>query len=285
MLNNQPLKLILIGDGRVGKTSIINKYINNVFNEGEEMKEINNEAVFNIVGNKYDLKEQTKNFKFNFIDDEIAKKLAQKILPTLSKDDLFKILTSYLNSDIRQFEPKLFLFYLENANYTSLKYCFEALEFHKNGVTSIELQRHLEMFYPNIPSNIIKLILKDIDEESRGIISYKDLNNYLNKVCTREENKFSENLILKHCASILDSENISTEKYLKKNLGIKSNKIKNEELLVQENEHNKYFSEVMGLSYVDCRKLWTFLSITKNNKNYNLMRLAKLVNFYRIEKN
>ena len=177
------------------------------------------------------------------------------------------------------------MFYLENANYTSLKYCFEALEFHKNGVTSIELQRHLEMFYPNIPSNIIKLILKDIDEESRGIISYKDLNNYLNKVCTREENKFSENLILKHCASILDSENISTEKYLKKNLGIKSNKIKNEELLVQENEHNKYFSEVMGLSYVDCRKLWTFLSITKNNKNYNLMRLAKLVNFYRIEKN
>ena len=209
----------------------------------------------------------------------------EKILPTLAKDDLFKILTSYLNSDIRQFEPKLFLFYLENANYTSLKFCFEALEFHKNGVTSIELQRHLEMFYPNIPSNIIKLILKDIDEESRGIISYKDLNNYLNKVCTREENKFSENLILKHCASILDSENISTEKYLKKNLGIKSNKIKNEELLVQENEHNKYFSEVMGLSYVDCRKLWTFLSITKNNKNYNLMRLAKLVNFYRIEKN
>jgi small GTP-binding protein len=50
----------------------------------EEMKEINNEAVFNIVGNKYDLKEQTKNFKFNFIDDEIAKKLAQK-----NKTDLF----------------------------------------------------------------------------------------------------------------------------------------------------------------------------------------------------
>jgi GTPase SAR1 family protein len=40
--------------------------------------------VFNIVGNKYDLKEQTKNFKFNFIDDEIAKKLAQK-----NKTDLF----------------------------------------------------------------------------------------------------------------------------------------------------------------------------------------------------
>ena len=32
-----PLKLILIGDGRVGKTSIINKYINNKFNEGEEI--------------------------------------------------------------------------------------------------------------------------------------------------------------------------------------------------------------------------------------------------------
>jgi Ras-related protein Rab-21 len=151
LITTQPLKLILIGDGRVGKTSIINKYINNIFNDGEEMtinssycerdvlfndkkykfsfwdtagqekfnsitpiyyrdakgvllvydisnphsfervkkwieemKEINNEAVFNIVGNKYDLKEQTKNFKFNFIDDEIAKKLAQK-----NKTDLF----------------------------------------------------------------------------------------------------------------------------------------------------------------------------------------------------
>ena len=151
LITTQPLKLILIGDGRVGKTSIINKYINNVFNEGEEMtinssycerdvlfndkkykfsfwdtagqekfnsitpiyyrdakgvllvydisnphsfervkkwieemKEINNEAVFNIVGNKYDLKEQTKNFKFNFIDDEIAKKLAEK-----NKTDLY----------------------------------------------------------------------------------------------------------------------------------------------------------------------------------------------------
>ena len=151
LINNQPLKLILIGDGRVGKTSIINKYINNVFNEGEEMtinssycerdvlfndkkykfsfwdtagqekfnsitpiyyrdakgvllvydisnphsfervkkwidemKEINNEAVFNIIGNKYDLKEETKQFKFNFIDDEIAKKLAIK-----NKTDLF----------------------------------------------------------------------------------------------------------------------------------------------------------------------------------------------------
>ena len=151
LINNQPLKLILIGDGRVGKTSIINKYINNVFNEGEEMtinssycerdvlfndkkykfsfwdtagqekfnsitpiyyrdakgvllvydisnphsfervkkwidemKEINNDAVFNIIGNKYDLKEQTKLFKTNFIDDEIAKKLANK-----NKTDLF----------------------------------------------------------------------------------------------------------------------------------------------------------------------------------------------------
>ena len=212
-------------------------------------------------------------------------KKKEKILPTITKDDLFKILTSYINPNLKEYEPKLFLFYLESANYTSLKYCFEAIKFQKNGITAIELQKHLEMFYPNIPSDIIKAIVRDIDEESRGIISYKDLNNYLNKTCTKEENKFSENLILKHCASILDSQNTSTEKYFKKNLGIKTSLKKNNEgLLVQENEHNKYFSEVLGLSYVDCRKLWTFLSVTKNNKNYDLMRLTKLVNFYRIEK-
>ena len=212
-------------------------------------------------------------------------KKKEKILPTISKADLFKILISYINPEIKEFEPKLFLFYLESANYTSLKYCFEAIKFQKNGVSLTELQRHMEMFYPNIPSNIIKLIVEDIDEESRGIISYKDLNNYLNKTCTKEENKFSENLILKHCASILDSQNTSTEKYFKKNLGIKNGQKKSiDELLVQENDHNKYFSEVLGLSYVDCRKLWSFLSVTKNNKNYDLMRLTKLVNFYRIEK-
>ena len=212
-------------------------------------------------------------------------KKKEKILPTISRDDLFNILKSYMNNDIKEFEPKLFLFYLESANYTSLKYCFEAIKFQKNGVTREELQKYLEIFYPNVQNEIIKLIVEDIDEESRGIISYKDLNNYLNKACTKEENKFSENLILKHCASILDSKNTSTEKYFKKNLGIKSSlKENNNELLVKENEHNKYFSEVLGLSYVDCRKLWAFLSITKNNKNYDLMRLTKLVNFYRIEK-
>lgn len=36
-MNNSFLKLILIGDGRVGKTSIINKYIHNKFNENEGM--------------------------------------------------------------------------------------------------------------------------------------------------------------------------------------------------------------------------------------------------------
>jgi hypothetical protein len=210
----------------------------------------------------------------------------EKNLPTISKDDLLNILTSYMNFDIKDFEPKLFLYYLESANYTSLKYCFEALDYNKNGITVIELQRHLEMFYPNVPANIIKLIPKDIDEEFRGIVSFKDLNNYLNKVCTREENKFSENLIFKHCASILDSQNISTEKYFKKNLGIKKSiKIKEEELIVEENEHNKYFSEVLELNYVDCRKLWTFLAINTSNNYYYLMRLVRLVNFFRIEKN
>ena len=213
-------------------------------------------------------------------------KKIEKNLPTISRYDLLKILVSYLNIENKDFEPKLFLYYLESANYTSLKYCFEALDYNKNGITVIELQKHLEMFYPNIPANIIKLIPKDIDEELRGIVSYKELNKYLNKVCTREENKFSENLIFKHCASILDSQNIQTEKYFKKNLGIKTSvKIKNEELIVEENEHNKYFSEVLGLNYVDCRKLWTFLAINMNNKYYYLMRLIKLVNFFRIEKN
>ena len=44
-------------------------------------------------------------------------KKKEKILPTISKADLFKILISYINPEIKEFEPKLFLFYLESANY------------------------------------------------------------------------------------------------------------------------------------------------------------------------
>ena len=222
---------------------------------------------------------------FQFVKSYNNKK--ELVLPTISKTNLFNVLTSYINYDISEFEPKLFLFYLENGNYTSLKNCFEAIEFHPNGVTAIELQKHLEIFYPTIPLNIIKEIVKNIDEDSKGIISYKDLNNYLNKTCIKEENKFSENLIFKHCASILDSKNVSTEKFLKKSFGIGKNKksINNEELLVQEDEHNKYFSDVLGLSYTECKKLSMFLSVNKNNKSYALSRLTKLINFYRIEKN
>ena len=65
-----------------------------------------------------------------------------------------------MNKDIKEFEPKLFLFYLESANYTSLKYCFEAIKFQKNGVTKDDLQKNLEIFYPNIETNIIKLIVR-----------------------------------------------------------------------------------------------------------------------------
>ena len=220
---------------------------------------------------------------FQFVKSYNQKK--ENILPTISKTNLFNVLTSYINYDINEFEPKLFLFYLENGNYTSLKNCFEALEFHPNGVVSIELQKHLQMFYPTIPINIIKEVVKNIDEDSTGIISYKDLNNFLNKSCNKEENKFSENLILKHCASILDGKNTSTEKFLKKSLGLKNKKSNGEELFVQEDEHNKYFSDVLGLSYTECKKLSMFLSVSSINKSYALSRLVRLINFYRIEKN
>ena len=222
---------------------------------------------------------------FQFVKSYNNKK--ELVLPTISKTNLFNVLTSYLNYDISEFEPKLFLFYLENGNYPSLKNCFEAIEFHPNGVTAIELQKHLEIFYPNIPLNIIKEIVKNIDEDSKGIISYKDLNNYLNKTCIKDDNKFSENLIFKHCASILDRKNVPTEKFLKKSFGIGKNKksTNSDELLVQEGEHNKYFSDVLGLSNTECKKLSMFLSVNKNNKSYALSRLSKLINFYRIEKN
>ena len=220
---------------------------------------------------------------FQFVKSYNTKK--ETILPTISRTNLFNVLASYLNYNIKNFEPKLFLFYLENANYTSLKNCFEALQYHENGVTSIELQKILISFYPNIPINIIKEVVKNIDEDTKGIASYKDLNNFLGKSCTKEENKFSENLILKHCASIIDNKGINTEKFLKKSLGLSKKKKINGEIMVEEEEHDAYFSKRLGLNYTECKKLAMFLSVTKNKKSYPLSRLVKLINFYRIQKN
>ncbi len=36
-MNKNYIKIVLLGDGRVGKTSILNRYINNTFNENQEM--------------------------------------------------------------------------------------------------------------------------------------------------------------------------------------------------------------------------------------------------------
>jgi GTPase SAR1 family protein len=36
-MNKNYIKIVLLGDGRVGKTSILKRYISNQFNEGEEM--------------------------------------------------------------------------------------------------------------------------------------------------------------------------------------------------------------------------------------------------------
>ena len=220
---------------------------------------------------------------FQFVKSYNTKK--ETVLPTISRTNLFNVLTSYLNYNIKNFEPKLFLFYLENANYTSIKNCFEALEYHENGVTSIELQKILKTFYPNIPINIIKEVVKNIDEDTKGIVSFKDLNNFLGKSCTKEENKFSENLILKHCASIIDNKGINTEKFLKKSLGLSKKKKINGEIMVDEEDHDAYFSKSLGLNYTECKKLAMFLSVTKNKKSYPLSRLVKLINFYRIQKN
>ena len=220
---------------------------------------------------------------FQFVKSYNTKK--ETVLPTISRTNLFNVLTSYLNYNIKNFEPKLFLFYLENANYTSIKNCFEALEYHENGVTSIELHKILKTFYPTIPINIIKEVVKNIDEDTKGIVSFKDLNNFLGKSCTKEENKFSENLILKHCASIIDNKGLNTEKFLKKSLGLSKKKKINGEIMVDEEEHDAYFSKSLGLNYTECKKLAMFLSVTKNKKSYPLSRLVKLINFYRIQKN
>ena len=54
-MNKNYIKIVLLGDGRVGKTSILKRYVNNQFTDGEEMtvNSIYFEKKLELNGSKY----------------------------------------------------------------------------------------------------------------------------------------------------------------------------------------------------------------------------------------
>ena len=194
-------------------------------------------------------------------------------LASISTDTLMDLLSSYIDYNVTDFEPRLFLFYLENAKYPSLKFCFESLEYNNMGVSSIELLRHMQMFYPKIQRGIIALVIKKIDAMKKGVISYKNLSDFIFRFASKNENQYSVDLLLKHIAFIVDKKKINTEKYV-------SNVFKNKKY-IDDITHDEFFVDELSINSDQSRNLFLYLNNVKNKKAYTTTRLISLIDSIR----
>ena len=207
-----------------------------------------------------------------------------EILSTINTDILFDVLTSFIDFNLSNFEPRLFLFYLENGRFSPLKMCFEAITYNYKGITILDLIREMEIFYPKIEKVFLKSIAKEIDEDEKGIITYKDLSDFIYENSSKENNKFSEDLILKHIASFLDIKHVETEPFLKDIIYKRYSKSNrgNENIITLE-MHNNYFISVLKYNTEQSENFFLYLSNIKNKNCYTLDHLVKLVNSIRTE--
>ena len=164
-------------------------------------------------------------------------------------------------------------------NYPPLKYAFESIPFRTNGlISSTELFYTLNSFYNNsIPKKLLQDIIFCLDEKKEGIISFSDLQVYLNNFS--EENDFSPLLEIEIISSKLYAKNITNVmKYFKKNKSIENfNEIKL-------NDHKKILKNLCS-NLKNMKKLYDYL-IEENKKNYyNIKNLVNKIEFFLKEKN
>ena len=96
-------------------------------------------------------------------------------LTEVDTSTIMKIILSYLDCEIVEFDPRLLVFYIENEKYPSLKLCFESIPYNYKGIAIIELMKFLESFYPKIAKGLIKELVKRMDESCTGLVSYTNL--------------------------------------------------------------------------------------------------------------
>ena len=219
--------------------------------------------------------------KDNTTNDALNK---TEILSTINTDTLFDVLTSYVDFNLSNFEPRLFLYYLENGRFSPLKMCFESIPYNYEGIAILDLIRQMEIFYPKLPKIILKNVIKDLDHDEKGLITYKDLCDFIYENCSKENNRFSDDLILKHLASILDIKHVDTEPFLKNAIYKRYNKSnKGKENIVNLDMHNNYFIVVLKFNTEQSESFFLFLSNIKNKNCYTLQHLVKLINSIRTE--
>ena len=194
----------------------------------------------------------------------------------VSKNDLLMFFESYSlnkkenkskNKDIKEI-----IKYIKKIG-APLKYAFEIIPFRKNGlIPSSELIKYLSKFYgERIPKNDLINIVFFIDKKKKGIISYEQIQIFLNKYCK----DYSDLIELQVIACNIYKYNYNNaEEFFNQN---KFEKIIENEDSINKKQHNLILKNMCSNS---SNKENLFIYLSKNGKNYNVKRLFDLLNIY-----
>lgn len=162
------------------------------------------------------------------------------------------------------------LFRIINTEYTEryMILCIESIKYNPNGISSYDIKRNMNQFYPSISNEIIMQIIKRIDTTQSGIISYKTIIDFISQYT---DTKITMNLLIKYIASYLDNIHYDTQSYLTQCLLININ-----DTLTNDNL-GKFLSTTMKLNEMQIEFFFMKYSIT-------LSTLIKDVDFIRINK-
>ena len=182
-----------------------------------------------------------------------------------------KKLYEYISSNAKLYSDK---FYLRNMlkilnNKYKEKYfilCLETVPYVIEGISTFDIMKMINVFYPSLSNQIVYHIVKRIDIEAKGLISYINIINFIEAYT---KYKLTYNLLLKVIASYLDMHKINTKDYLSQNILINEN-----EIITIENS-NKVLSKIFKLkeSQIEffCRK--NHITLNQLIKDVDFIRL------------
>ena len=182
-----------------------------------------------------------------------------------------KKLYEYISSNAKLYSDK---FYLRNMlkilnNKYKEKYfilCLETVPYVIEGISTFDIMKMINVFYPSLSNQIVYHIVKRIDIEAKGLISYINIINFIEAYT---KYKLTYNLLLKVIASYLDMHKINTKDYLSQNILINQNEI------ITIKNSNKVLSKIFKLkeSQIEffCRK--NHITLNQLIKDVDFIRL------------
>ena len=182
-----------------------------------------------------------------------------------------KKLYEYISSNAKLYSDKFYLrnmLKILNNKYTEKYFilCLETVPYVIEGISTFDIMKMINVFYPSLSNQIVYHIVKRIDIEAKGLISYINIINFIEAYT---KYKLTYNLLLKVIASYLDMHKINTKDYLSQNILINQN-----EIITIENS-NKVLSKIFKLkeSQIEffCRK--NHITLNQLIKDVDFIRL------------